>query len=195
MNYIAYIIIIIISVFIGIMIAALMHSASTYSRDGEDKLFPARGFEFISQKQTNSDFENMDYDIKVPQRATKYSAGYDFYAPFEIHINPGEDIKIPTGIRAHMLADEVLMIYPRSGLGFKYYVRLANSTGIIDSDYYYSDNEGHIWVKLRNEGDKELVIKKGEAFCQGIFTKYLLVDGDNFEHGKDRNGGFGSTDN
>lgn len=187
------IIVIFIGVVIGYFLAALTYSASTYSRDGEDKLFPTRGFEFISQKQTNIDFNNLNYCIKLPKRSTKNSAGYDFYAPYDIHLNPGEDIKIPTGIRAYMQEDEVLMIYPRSGLGFKYYTRLANSIGIIDSDYYYSDNEGHIWVKLRNEGDKELVINKGEAFCQGIFTKYLLVDGDDFENGKERNGGFGST--
>lgn len=153
-----------------------------------------RGFEIISEEQFKEDFDkDMEFEIKLPERATKHSAGYDFFAPCDISISPGEDIKIPTGIRAYMQEDEVLMIYPRSGLGFNYYTRLANSTGIIDSDYYYSDNEGHIKIKLRNEGNKELFIRKGDAFCQGIFTKYLLVDGDDFENGKERNGGFGST--
>ena len=88
----------------------------------------------------------------------------------------------------------VLKLYPRSGLGFKYYTRIANTIGVIDSDYYFSDNEGHIFVKLRNEGDKDLNIKQGEAFCQMIFMPFLLVDGDDFENGNNRNGGFGSTD-
>ena len=153
-----------------------------------------RGFEIISETQKNKDFnKDIDIQIKLPKRSTKKSAGYDVFAPFDISLKPNEDIKIPTGIRSYMQDGEVLIVVPRSGLGFKYYTRLANTLGIIDSDYYYSDNEGHIWVKLRNEGDKELFIKKGEAFCQMIFMPFLLVDGDDFENGDTRNGGFGST--
>ena len=102
-------------------------------------------------------------------------------------------VTIPPGVRAYMLEGEVLMIYPRSGLGFKYFTRLANSVGIIDEDYYYGDNEGHIFVKIRNEGDKPLLIKQGEAFAQGIFTKFLTTDDDDLTEKKVRNGGFGST--
>ena len=153
-----------------------------------------RGFEIISKEQYNKDFDkNMEIIIKLPKRSTKESAGYDVFAPFDIYLKPNEEIKIPTGLKAHMKCGEVLLVFPRSGLGLKYYSRLANTIGVIDSDYINSDNEGHILVKLRNEGDKELFIKQGEAFCQMIFMPFLLVDNDNFENGNNRNGGFGST--
>ena len=153
-----------------------------------------RGFEMIGQNQMNMDFESdVDYEIKMPKRSTKESAGYDIYAPIDILLKPNEEVKVPTGLRVHMSKGEFLAIVPRSGLGFKYYCRLANTIGIIDSDYINSDNEGHIWVKLRNEGDKDLFVPQGEAFCQAIFIPFLLVDGDNFENGENRNGGFGST--
>lgn len=154
-----------------------------------------RGFEFISNKQLKEDFTyNFEMiNLKLPKRATKGSAGYDCFAPIDILLKPGEDIKVPTGIRVYMQDGEVLMAFPRSGLGFKYYCRLANTVGIIDSDYYYSDNEGHIFVKLRNEGDEDLTIKQGEAMCQFIFLPFLLTDGDSFDNGEERNGGFGST--
>ena len=90
------------------------------------------------------------------------------------------------------LDNEVLKAYPRSGHGFKYYIRLANTVGIIDADYIESENEGHIWVKLRNEGDKRFTLELGQAMCQVMFQKYLLAD-DDFSHGEKRNGGFGST--
>lgn len=155
----------------------------------------SRKFERISRHQWEKDCDDIAaYDvIRVPKRATKKSAGYDFYAPFGFVLLPGDVIKIPTGIKAFMNANEVLQIYPRSGLGFKYFVRLANSTGIIDADYSDADNEGHIHVKIRNEGDKPMEIKADEAFCQGIFSHYLITDDDNFTDGAERHGGFGST--
>lgn len=132
--------------------------------------------------------------FKLPKRATKLSAGYDIFSPFSFHLKPNDEIKIPTGIRVLMNEGEALLIYPRSGLGFKYYERLANGVGVIDADYSQSDNEGHIFVKIRNDSkDKTMVVKAGEAFCQAIFTPFLLVDDDNFEDGENRNGGFGST--
>ena len=154
----------------------------------------SRGFEIISQRQMNKDFEtDIEYEIKLPKRSTKESAGYDIFSPVDILLKPNEEIKVPTGLKVHMQKGEVLLIFPRSGLGFKYYTRLANTIGVIDSDYINSDNEGHMWVKLRNEGDKDLFINQGDAFCQAIFMPLLLVDGDNFDEGEDRNGGFGST--
>ena len=161
-----------------------------------------RGFERISYEQFKKDFEITDdvfgkdwYElIKKPCRATALSAGYDCYATTNIILQPGEEIKVGTAIKSYMLPDEVLFAYPRSGHGFKYYIRLANTVGVLDSDYYNNiDNEGHIWIKIRNEGNKTMVIKEGEAFCQLIFQKYLLADGDDFE-GKKRDGGLGSTD-
>ena len=152
-----------------------------------------RGFETISETEQKKNFKNDKYEIKLPKRATIGSAGYDIYAPFDIFLKPGERMIIPTGIRTYMQVDEMFKIYPRSGLGFKYRARLANTVGIIDSDYYFSDNEGHIMVNLCNEGILDIDVKQGSAFCQGIFSKYLLADGDDFETGNTRNGGFGST--
>jgi len=131
--------------------------------------------------------------IKLPARATKGSAGYDFYTPCAIHLAPGETVKIPTGIRAEMEEDWVLKLYPRSGLGFKYRLQLNNTVGIIDSDYFYSDNEGHIFVKMTNATNEGKVIEleAGDGFMQGIFIEYGITVDDAAEG--IRNGGFGST--
>lgn len=132
------------------------------------------------------------YDaIKLPLRATKGSAGYDFFAPRAFTLAPGETIKIPTGIRVRIDEGWVLKIYPRSGLGFKYRVQLNNTVGIIDSDYYYSTNEGHIFVKLTNAGGKELSLQAGDGFAQGIFIEYGITEDDDVDAIRD--GGFGST--
>lgn len=155
-----------------------------------------RGFEKISEEQFMKDFEGIDVkyeDIKMPKRGTKWSAGYDIFTPIKIELEPGQDIKIPTGLKVYMRPDEYLAALPRSGQGFKYYLRLANTEGVIDADYRFSDNEGHFYVKIRNEGHEKVVIEKGVGICQVIFKKYLLVDGDSTEIGAERNGGFGST--
>ena len=132
-------------------------------------------------------------DIKLPLRATKYSAGYDFYSPFDFTLKPGETIKIPTGIRAKMREDYALFLLPRSGLGFKYRLQLNNTIGLIDADYFYSDNEGHIFAKITNDSNegKVISVKKGEAFIQGVFLSYGITEDD--EVNSIRNGGFGST--
>lgn len=131
--------------------------------------------------------------IKLPKRATKGSAGYDFYSPLAFMLQPGETIKIPTGIRASMREDYVLMVFPRSGLGFKFRLQLNNTVGIIDSDYYYSDNEGHIFIKLTNDSNegKVLELAAGIGFAQGIFLPFGITEDD--EVSEVRNGGFGST--
>jgi dUTP pyrophosphatase len=154
-----------------------------------------RFFEKISATQEVKDFGELDLPVKAPQRATKQSAGYDIYSTREFVLLPGEEVLIPTGYKVFMQPDEYLAVHPRSGQGFKYYVRLANTTGVIDADYYGNEkNEGHIWVKLRNEStEKQFRVEQGEAICQAIFHKYLLVDGDSTEDGEDRKGGFGST--
>ena len=134
-------------------------------------------------------------NIALPQRATAGSAGYDFYSPADFSIAPGESIKIPTGIRVEMDQEWVLKCYPRSGLGFKYRLQLNNTVGIIDSDYFYSDNEGHMFAKLTNDGreGKTVELAKGTGFMQGIFVEYgITVDDDATGV---RNGGFGSTTN
>lgn len=140
---------------------------------------------------TRREIESIYGAITLPKRATKGSAGYDFVSPLTFTLKPSETIKIPTGIRCGMNTDWVLMLYPRSGLGFKYGLNLMNQTGIVDSDFYYSDNEGHIFVKLKNNGDKECTIIRGDNVVQGVFLEYGISDNDHVEN--QRNGGLGST--
>ena len=137
--------------------------------------------------------EKVYEELKLPMRATKGSAGYDFYAPFSFTLAPGETIKIPTGIRAKMEEGWVLQLFPRSGLGFKFRLQLNNTVGIIDSDYFYSDNEGHIFAKLTNDTNENKTVElgKGTGFMQGIFVEYGITVDDDAQG--IRNGGFGST--
>ena len=159
-------------------------------------------FEKVSFEQFQSGFDGeftleeikeMYDNLQLPKRATKGSAGYDFYAPFDITLNPGQTIKIPTGIRASMEDGWVLKLYPRSGLGFKFRLQLNNTVGIIDSDYYHSSNEGHIFAKITNDSNEGRVveIKKNTGFIQGIFLEYGITYDDMVEEIRD--GGFGST--
>ena len=155
-------------------------------------------FEKVSKEQFSKDLKdllNMDDnfydDIVLPKRATTGSAGYDFTSPIDFVIKPGEMIKIPSGIRCYIEEGYVLNIYPRSSLGFKYQMTLANTTGIIDADYYNALNEGHIIVALVNRGNKDIVIKKGDRFVQGIFLKFYTAEEE--EVTNKRQGGFGSS--
>ena len=153
-----------------------------------------RKFEKISFEQFKKDvYDDRDlYDsYELPRRGSKNSCGYDFFALEDMVLQPGEIKKIPTGYKAKFNEDEMLMLVVRSSMGFKYNVRMCNQVGIIDSDYYNnSDNEGHMWVSLQNEGNKDYEIKKGTAYCQGIFVKYLTC-GDEVE--SSRVSGIGST--
>lgn len=139
-----------------------------------------RNFEKISFEQFKKDIKDdkkLYESYSLPKRSTKYAAGYDFFSLFDYTIKPGEILKIPTGIKANFNEDEVLFLIERSNLGFKYNVRMCNQVGVIDKDYYNNEsNEGHIWIKIQNEGNADYVIKKGDGIVQGIFIKYLLVD-------------------
>lgn len=158
-----------------------------------------RGFGIVSKYKDESD------TIKMPKRGTMKSACYDIFnnTGADIVLNAGElSSAIPTKIKSYMQDDEVLIGYVRSGHGFKYSVRLANSNCIIDADYYKEFpivnkkgeiEEGEIFIKLHNQGEKTLIIEKGEAMAQVIFQKYLLADGDSLDVGETRDGGFGST--
>ena len=139
------------------------------------------------------EIQTMYDELQLPKRATTGSAGYDFFAPFTFCLKPGETIKIPTGIRARMEEEWVLQLFPRSGLGFKYRLQLNNTVGIIDSDYFFSDNEGHIFCKITNDSNegKEITVQKGTGFVQGIFLPYGITEDDDADG--IRNGGFGST--
>lgn len=160
-------------------------------------------FEKVSFEQFKTGMEDFGLDeailkekydrIQLPKRATTGSAGYDIRTTVDIKLEPGQTIKIPTGIRVSMLEDWMLAVFPRSGLGFKFRLQLNNTVGIIDSDYYYSDNEGHIFVKLTNDSNEGKVVdlKEGDAFAQGIFLPYGITEDDDVT--ASRNGGFGST--
>ena len=149
----------------------------------------ARGFEVVK--------EYVNKGINLPVRKTKHSAAYDIEAAEEV-VLPSfkkgmKPTLIPTGLKAYMQSDEVLLIVPRSSGPKKQGISFPHNVGVIDSDYYNnSDNEGHIFVQCINLKDEDVVIKKGEAVAQAIFQKYLIVDNDNAEGG--RTGGFGSTD-
>lgn len=153
----------------------------------------SRSFQRISIDQAIKDglTEEQYLSIILPSRATINSAGYDFCLIEDVLIGPKQAVKVPTGIRAYMLDDEVLMLHIRSSLGFKRNVRLGNCTGVVDCDYYYASNEGHIWIALYNDSDVAVELHRGDKVMQGIFTKFLTT-GDVV--GDIRTGGFGSTD-
>lgn len=132
-------------------------------------------------------------DIELPRRGTKGSAGYDFICPIDISLSPGEELVICSGIRCMMKENWVLKVYPRSSSGTEYRVQFNNTVPILDSDYYYTDNEGHIMFKVINDGreGKVFKLKKGEKLCQGIFVEYGITFDDNVT--TSRTGGFGST--
>lgn len=139
------------------------------------------------------DIRRIYEDLALPRRATRGSAGYDFFSPVALTVKSGETVTIPTGIRVYMEPEWVLLCYPRSGLGFKFRMQLNNTVGIIDSDYYGSDNEGHIMARITNDSreGKVLPIELGKGFMQGIFMEYGITFDD--EADGLRNGGFGST--
>lgn len=144
-----------------------------------------------------SHIENLEEiyeNIKLPLRATAGSGAYDFYSPITFTLEPNETIKLPTGIRCYIEEGWSLTIYPRSSHGFKYRLQLDNTIPLIDQDYYYSDNEGHIFVKLTNDTrqNKTFHIEAGKGLVQGMFTEYGITMDD--VTNEIRNGGIGSTD-
>lgn len=155
-----------------------------------------RYFEKISFEQFKKDISNDKklYDeYNLPKRQTKNSAGYDFESLFDFILKPGETKTIATGVKVNMNFDEMLMIVIRSSLGFKYNTRMCNQIGIVESDYYNNpNNDGHLFVKIQNEGKIDLIIKKGDRICQGIFVKFLTVDNEE-EIKTRRTSGIGST--
>ena len=155
-----------------------------------------RKFEKISYDQFKKDFEDSKelYEkITLPVRSTKHSAAYDTKSMEEKTLHPGDSLVFKTGLKVCMNPDEVLYIYSRSSMGYKYDVSLTNCVGVIDSDFYNNeDNEGHFKIKLINHGDKDFEVKIGDRIAQGVFMKYLTVDDEN-EIINVRTGGIGST--
>ena len=160
-------------------------------------------FERVSLEQFQKDWEGAfgtirgakeAYDtVQLPRRATAGSAGYDFFGPKTFTLAPGESIWMPTGLRVRMKEGYVLACFPRSGFGFRYRLQLDNTVGIIDQDYYGSENEGHIQAKLTNDSKdgQSLTIPAGTAFMQGVFLPFGVTEDDNAT--AKRTGGFGST--
>ena len=149
--------------------------------------------DFIDKIGNAQDINGVYEDIIFPKRATVGSAGYDFFAPVDITLAPGETITVPTGIRAKINEGYVLLVFPRSGLGFKYRLQLDNTIGVIDADYYGAKNEGHIMIKITNDTkeNRTLTIPKGTGFAQGIFMPFGITVDDNAS--EIREGGMGST--
>ena len=139
--------------------------------------------------------------LQMPKRSTKGSAAYDFYSPFDFDLTPGYTITIPTGIRAHMDSSTVLMLFPKSSMGVKHDIQLKNTVGIIDSDYFFAKNEGHIILSFKNTHKRSIFpwlnkkhtwhVKTGDRICQGIFVNYGITVDDNTSGV--RTGGYGST--
>ena len=157
----------------------------------------ARFFEKISYEQFKKDISSDKklYDeYNLPKRSTKESAGYDFESLIDFTLSPGEIKKIPLGVKASMNSGEVLLLIIRSSQGFKYNVRMCNQVGVIDKDYYNnSENEGHMWIKLENHGDKDYIVSKGDKIVQGLFIPFLTVDNEE-KIENIRTNGIGSTD-
>lgn len=152
------------------------------------------GITDLDMEEVEKSIKKIYDNIKLPKRSTRLSAGYDIFSPCVFEVPVGEAKKIPTGIRCFIKEDWVLGLYPRSGQGFKTGIHLANTVGIVDADYVNALNEGHIMVKLVNDSSlaNHLILKSGQAFCQGVFLPYGITEDD--EVTGIRNGGFGSTD-
>lgn len=147
-----------------------------------------RKFELVKEE-----FRKNGYIPSLPKRGSKGSAGYDFVSTQTFVLLPNEEIMIWSDVKACMEHDEVLKLYPRSSMGVKG-LRLKNTVGIIDSTYYSNpSNDGNIGFKLVNDGNDTIVVKEGERIIQGVFQKYLTIDGDSDDELEDRIGGYGST--
>ena len=161
------------------------------------KFFKVSFEQFKKDWQNNfsdlSDVEKIYDNIKLPKRATAGSAGYDFFAPIKLEIPPKSTLLVPTGIRVQMQPGTFLAIFPRSGLGFKFKLQLFNTVGIIDEDYFFANNEGHIMIKVFNDTfeSKTIVVEQGDGFAQGILMAFGITEDDNAT--SQRTGGFGST--
>lgn len=150
------------------------------------------GFEFYASDTDEEDIYRKAYNaIEIPTRHTSGSAGYDISSPFPLTLNLHESRVIPTGLRCQIMEGHVLVIFVRSSIGIKREVVLTNGTAVIDSDYYYADNEGHIMLALKNLNSYYQTIKRGERVAQGVFVPFGITASD--EAVGLRSGGIGST--
>ena len=148
-------------------------------------------FESYRDYKMLGDVNEIYGNIKLPTRSTSHSAGYDISIPYGMELEPGETIKIPTGIRCYIDNNYVMLVYVRSSVGIKNRCILLNGTGVIDSDYYNADNEGHMFIALKNDGDKAVMFEAGDRICQAVFVQFGITVDDNADGV--RTGGIGST--
>lgn len=171
-----------------------MERVGKFEKVSFEQFFDAIKSDFYSDADSSELDEHIRdlYDaIQLPKRATSGSAGYDLRSPVPLELAPGDSVKIPTGVRALIHEGWWLGCFPRSGLGFKFKARLANTVGVIDADYAGSKNEGHIFIKLCNEGDKTITVNQGDAVIQAVFLPFGITVDDDATGVRD--GGFGST--
>ncbi len=153
-------------------------------------------FAHVSAEQYRKDAEGFAAvmpveEIPLPRRATAGSAGYDFVCPVEVTLQPGETRMVPSGLRCFIEPGWVLIDCPRSSLGRKLGMRLANTIGVIDSDYVQAENEGHIMMAVVNGGSVPFTLHPGDRFCQGIFLPFGTAEEETVTG--ERRGGYGST--
>lgn len=168
-----------------------MRSVARFEKVSYEEFYKAMKAEPHTSVKTDKVIQDVYMDLQLPKRSTVGSAGYDFHSPFQFWLRPGESIKVPTGIRCRIDEGWVLLCFPRSSLGFKYRFWPENLVPVVDSDYYYAKNEGHIMLMMTNNSDKAMEINAGDKFAQGIFLPFgITFDDDATE---ERIGGFGST--
>lgn len=160
-------------------------------------------FEKVSLDQFMADSKKLLYDysdetisityenIILPKRATSGSAGYDFYTPYEVTLHPHDKIIVPSGIRCNIVDGYMMLGVVRSSMGIKSDINLSNTCMVLDSDYYFAENEGHIMIALRNMRSYSVHFDSGERIMQGVFLPYGITIDDNAE--ATRTGGIGST--
>lgn len=175
-----------------------MNTVAKFEKVNYDTFYLGTGNARGNPYQNGEEIHKVYDELKIPQRSTDGSAGYDFFAPYKIKIPYGKSVIIPTGIKARIEDGWFLALFPRSGHGFKFGIEIANTVGIIDADYYNNtNNEGHIMVKLTNKDistQKTFEVETGQAFCQGIFLPFGITEDDDQSSKSVREGGFGSTD-
>ena len=130
-------------------------------------------------------------EINLPKRSTRFSAGHDICTPFDVKLRPGEKLMVPTGIRCEMSEEYVMLIFPRSSLGIKKGMTISNTVPVVDADYFFADNEGHIFISIKNNGNDVLELRSGEKIVQAVFVPFGVADEE--EVTAERTGGIGST--
>lgn len=162
---------------------------------------------------TKDEINDLYNNVQIPRRATVGSVGYDFVTPFGFRLFPGSKIKIPTGIRVNIMKDDYALFLMPKSRNAKNSIRISNTIGVVDPDYYFSDNEGHIMIVLEmppvnheighetkfgeilRRGDIDQYYNSGDGIAQGIFIECGKCIGENDQEYSIRNGGYGSTGN